>query len=200
MRRDVSRTPARIQTCSGPSKAVEGAASGVVSKVTLRVRELPEFWGGANFTVKAPSDDAYRRLLRQFVSFYREQLFNDHWGEQAHVNPDNTLGISMVVPRPGWRAGQEGLEAISSIDRSDPRPGAGPANVWWTGDGGQVGWFIYGFESLWLPASLLEDDSQERLANALFASARHGGCEHCTSTKGLPEHPPTPLRRRETPQ
>jgi len=49
--------------------------------------------------------------------------------------------------------------------------------VWWTGDAGQVGWFIYGFESLWLPASLLENESQERLANALFAASRHHGVE-----------------------
>jgi len=45
--------------------------------------------------------------------------------------------------------------------------------VWWTGDAGQVAWTIYGFESLWLPASLLGDDSQEQLANALFAGSRH---------------------------
>ncbi len=56
---------------------------------------------------------------------------------------------------------------------SDSRPGARPGDVWWTGDAGQVGQFLYGFESLWLPASLLEDDSQDRLVNALFASSRH---------------------------
>jgi len=53
----------------------------VVSKMTLRVHDLPEFFGTANFTVKAASDDAYRGLIREFVSFYREHLFNDHWGE-----------------------------------------------------------------------------------------------------------------------
>jgi hypothetical protein len=41
-----------------------GGSFGVVSKVTLRVRELPEFWGGATFT----TDDAFRRVLRQFDS------------------------------------------------------------------------------------------------------------------------------------
>jgi hypothetical protein len=40
-----------------------------------------------------------------------------------------------------------------------------------------VGWFIWGFESLWLPASLLADDAQERLANALFAGSRHSPIE-----------------------
>ena len=34
--------------------------------------------------------------IREFVSFYAEHLFNDHWGEQAHVNPGNTLEIRMV--------------------------------------------------------------------------------------------------------
>ena len=67
----------------------------MVSKLTLRVHDLPEFFGVANFTIKAASDEAYRRLIREFVSFYREYLFNDHWGEQAHVSRDNSLVINM---------------------------------------------------------------------------------------------------------
>ena len=73
-----------------------GGAYGVVSKLTLRTHDLPEFFGSANLNVKASSDDAYRRLIREFVSFYREHLFNDHWGEQAHFDTDNTLEIRMV--------------------------------------------------------------------------------------------------------
>ncbi len=64
---------------------------GVMSRMTVRMHELPEYFGGANLNVKASSDDAYRSLIREFVSFYREHLFNDHWGEQAHVRPDNVL-------------------------------------------------------------------------------------------------------------
>src|SRR6202158_6166767 len=86
--------------CTNPDlfwalKGGGGGSYGVVSTVTLRVHDLPEFFGAANFTVKAASDDAYRRLIGEFVSFYHEHLFNDHWGEQAHVNPDNTLVIAM---------------------------------------------------------------------------------------------------------
>ena len=44
-----------------------GGSFGVVSKLTLRVHDLPEFFGVANFTVNASSDDAYRRLIREFV-------------------------------------------------------------------------------------------------------------------------------------
>src|SRR5947208_349612 len=86
--------------CTNPDlfwalKGGGGGTFGVVSKMTVRTHDLPEFFGGANFKIKASSDDAYRRLLREFVRFYREHLFNDHWGEQAHVRPDNTLEITM---------------------------------------------------------------------------------------------------------
>ena len=30
------------------------------------------------------------------MSFYAEHLFNDHWGEQARLNPSNSLVIAMV--------------------------------------------------------------------------------------------------------
>ena len=186
-----------------------GGTFGAVSKLTLRVRDLPEFAGGAFFTVKASSDDAYRRLIRQFIGFYRDALFNDHWGEQAHFSPDNTLEISMVhqgldtdqakkiwQPFLDWLAQSSAAFTIQSepvigsipfrhwwdpdwlkehnldVLKSDPRAGASPMNVWWNGDSGQVGWVVWGFESLWMPASLLHDDSQEKLANALFAASR----------------------------
>jgi hypothetical protein len=180
-----------------------------MTKVTLRVRDLPEYSGGAIFRVKASSNDAFRRLVRYFVGFYRDNLFNDHWGEQAHIGSNNVLGFVMVShglsteearkawqPFFDWIAGSPGVYTVEpgmdlgsmparhwwdvewrkeqhqhAFD-SDRRQGASPNNVWWTGDGGQVAWTIYGYESLWLPASLLEDDSQERLANALFAGSR----------------------------
>ena len=186
-----------------------GGTFGAVSKLTLRVHDLPEFAGGAIFNVKASSDDAYRRLIRRFVAFYSESLFNDHWGEQAHVNSDNELQISLVnigletaeirkiwqpfldwlgqspsdykiqsdpvlgaMPTrhwwdPGWRA-----EHHQSVFKTDSRPGAPSSNVWWNGDGGQVAWVIWGFESLWLPASLLHSDAQDKLAAALFSASR----------------------------
>jgi FAD/FMN-containing dehydrogenase len=181
-----------------------------VSKVTLRVRDLPEFWGGAIFTVKASSDDAYHRLIHQFVGFYRDALFNEHWGEQIHVTPENELVVSMVshgldteqakkvwqpfldwlkqaqgaytieppiiigsMPARNWWDVEWRKEHQHHVFRADTRTGAQPNNVWWTGDGGQVAWSVYGYQSQWLPASLLDGDSQERLANALFAASRH---------------------------
>jgi FAD/FMN-containing dehydrogenase len=41
------------------------------------------------------------------------------------------------------------------------------------GNQGEVGIFWHGYESAWLPASLLEKEQQDRLAGALFAGSRH---------------------------
>ena len=54
----------------------------------------------------------------------------------------------------------------------DTRPGATPGNFWWDGDAGQVGWTIWGYDSLWMPASLLAGDAQTRLADGLFEASR----------------------------
>ena len=209
-----------------------GGSFGVVSRVTVRLHELPQFFGVTNLTIKAASDDAYRGLIREFVSFYREHLFNDHWGEQVGLNPDNSLEIKMVFqgldaeqakkvwqPFLAWVARSPKLYSVGRvvvgslpaqrmwdmqwwkehwpeiaipdtnaliglfdyalahvfqpIFEIDDRPEAGPNNTWWKGDAGQVGWFIWGYESLWLPASLLESDSQQRVADALFSSSRY---------------------------
>jgi FAD/FMN-containing dehydrogenase len=87
--------------CSNPDlfwalKGGGGATFGVVTRLTLRTHELPQFFGGAWGTVKANSDDAFRRLLARCVAFYAESLANPHWGEQVAVQSGNALKISMV--------------------------------------------------------------------------------------------------------
>jgi len=200
--------------CTNPDlfwalKGGGGGTFGAVSKVTLRVRELPEFWGAAIFTVKAVSDEAFRRLLRYFVDFYREHLFNDHWGEQARITSDNVLGLVMVChdlsteevkkiwqPFLDWVARSpsgytiEGQPILGSMPARhwwdvdwrkqnhqavfnlDQRPGASSNNAWWTGDSGQVAWFLYGYESLWM----------RRLCSKMIR--RSGSRRHCLPVRG----------------
>lgn len=214
-----------------------GGSFGVVSSVTLRLHDLPELFGVANLTIKATSDAAYGRLIQQFIGFYGDQLCNEHWGEQAHLSPDNTLEIAMVSqglsaddarrtwqPFLNWVHRAPDSYAIKSrvviaswparrmwdvewwkahwpemvfppthswitlfdhllahlaqpILAFDDRPGAPADHAWWRGDGGQVGWFIWGYESLWLPVSLLEGGARARLADALFAASRYARVE-----------------------
>jgi FAD/FMN-containing dehydrogenase len=242
--------------CTNPDlfwalKGGGGGTFGVVSKMTVRLHELPEFFGSANFTVKAASDDAYRRLIREFVSFYQEHLFNGHWGEQAVFRPDNVLDIKMVSqelggeqakkvwqPFLGWVADSsngcsiDGRVVIGSIPArhfwdmqwwkehwpeillprngsllhamvddvlvplisnpvmvADPRSGVGPDQAWWKGNSEEVAWFIWGYESLWMPQSLLAKDGQLRLADAIFGASRHSGFSFHFN-KGLAGGPP----------
>jgi hypothetical protein len=55
---------------------------------------------------------------------------------------------------------------------ADDRPGASPDNIFWSGNLAEAGHVIYGFQSIWLPASLLAPRRQERLADALFVASR----------------------------
>ncbi len=188
-----------------------GGGFGVVTRVTLRTHELPNYFGGASAILKASSDDAYRRLIAKIVEFYRDSLFNPHWGEQIVFAPGRAISIFMVFqgldqqqaeavwkPFFDWVADAPQDFAVTSALRilaapargfwdpaflkkvpglvlSDDRPGAPADNIIWAGDAGQVGAVWYAYQSAWLPQSLLADDQRERLADALFAAAKHGG-------------------------
>lgn len=65
------------------------------------------------------------------------------------------------------------MRNLTGLAIADDRPGAPASNFFWAGDAGQAGQFIHGYESRWLPASLLEKDQQDRLCDALFAGTRH---------------------------
>jgi FAD/FMN-containing dehydrogenase len=56
---------------------------------------------------------------------------------------------------------------------SDPRPNAPETHAYWRGDQEQVGAFIHGYDSMWLPAALLKPERQAELVSALYAASRH---------------------------
>jgi FAD/FMN-containing dehydrogenase len=64
-----------------------------------------------------------------------------------------------------------------SVVRFDDRPGASADNMFWAANVAEAGHFIEGFESMWLPASLLQADRRGGLADALVAAARHSTVE-----------------------
>jgi FAD/FMN-containing dehydrogenase len=204
--------------CTNPDlfwgiKGGGGGSLGVVTRLTLRTRELPQFFGGAFGAIKASSDEAYRALIARAIDFYQSDLFNPHWGEQLVFRSDNVLRLAMVfqgltqqqaqavwapfldwvrarkeysIAKPvqilavpaqhGWDAAffrQYAPDAI--VD--DDREGAPRDHILWSGDHGQVGWFIHGFKSAWLPAALLQKGRQASLVDALYAASRHTDVE-----------------------
>jgi FAD/FMN-containing dehydrogenase len=209
--------------CSNPDLfwALKGGGSGfgIVTRVTLRTHPLPDFFGAVFATIKAASDDAYRRLIAKTVEFYAEALFNPHWGEQIRIGR-GYVAISMVFqgldkqqaeavwkPFFDWVAAAPQDFAVMSAPRivalparhfwdpallkqapgivtADDRPGAPADNIFWTGDGEEAGAVWYAYQSAWLPASLLETDRRESLADSLFEAAKHRGVAlHCN--KGI---------------
>lgn len=59
------------------------------------------------------------------------------------------------------------------IIRTDERPGASADNIYWAANVAEAGHFIRGYQSRWLPASLLQASQRARLGDALFAASRH---------------------------
>jgi hypothetical protein len=59
----------------------------------------------------------------------------------------------------------------------DDRSGAPADNVFWSGNLAEAGHFIFGYDSLWLPVTLLQPQSQEPLADALSVASRHAPVE-----------------------
>jgi FAD/FMN-containing dehydrogenase len=184
-----------------------GGSFGVVTRLTLRTHELPEYFGGIFGDIVANSDEAFRALVARFIAFYRERLFNPHWGETVSLREGRELHLSMVcqgldaaqakavwAPFLDWvrASGRYSFKepaimavparrfwdpdfwdkTIPGIMTRDGREGAAPHHVVWTGDREQAGWYIHGYESTWLPASLLEEGAQARLVDGLCAAAK----------------------------
>lgn len=212
-----------------------GAGSlGVVTRLTLKTYELPGSFGMVLNRITAASDDAFRRLIDAFMHFYRDRVFNPHWGNIVSFHPDNSLMIEMLFQgfdkaqaREVWRPFFEwvasspqdfSLESRPLISRllsaltsglaghgfsleggpiifdmpaqywwdaavwqefvpgfviPDSRPGAAAQDVFYAANAQESGWFIHGYQSTWMPATLLGDARRADLVDALFAGSRH---------------------------
>ena len=179
-----------------------GGTFGVVTNLTLRTHDLPERFGYVGAKIKAVSTDAYRRLIGRFVAHYAEFLSNGHWGEALNLNKDEIevsmacQGLSTdqakelwapffdwvraspqdfsftAEPAIGTGPAREWWDATNPAMVKDDRPDGNAAHMFWRGDQDQVSMFIHGYESQWLPASLLEPNRQGALVQALAAASQ----------------------------
>jgi FAD/FMN-containing dehydrogenase len=202
-----------VNVCNHPDlfwavKGGGGGGFGVLTKLTLRTRDLPATFGAVFGAIKAASDAAFRDLIAKTLSFYADKLFNPHWGEQIAFGKDNTVHVAMlfqgleqaeaesvwapftsmlssmkdisidsplsfiaVSAQHFWDA--EYLRKVPGLTLRDDRPGAPLKNIFYVGDSGQVGFFIHGYRSAWLPARLLQESERQKLVDAVFAASRH---------------------------
>lgn len=179
-----------------------GGTFGVVTRVTLQTHELPKYFGGVDGKIKATGDQSYRELIEKFIDFYRENLHNPHWGEQATLNPDNSLDLHFVF---------QGLDKEQAVKVWDPfinwvkeRPAAYaltiearevPADKWWdfeyrekkglgklvhykenlyysAGNQDEVGVYLYSHRTRWLPITLFSKENSKNFATTLFNASR----------------------------
>ena len=203
-----------VNGCNHPDlfwavKGGGGGSFGVLTKLTLRTRELPTVFGRVYLRIRATSDTAFRDLLSKTMRLYAECLFNPTWGEEIAFGADNTVTVSVsfqgidqseaeaiwspflaaltdkpkdfvietpldVIAMPAqhyWDADYVLKHFPRHLVRDD-RPGAPSTNVFSSGDATQVGIFIYGYTSGWLPALLLTAARIPQLVDTLFAATR----------------------------
>ena len=133
-----------------------GGCLGVVTRMTLRTFELPEFFGMAAGTIEADSDTAYRALIAAAMDFYRRALFNPHWGEHMKFQGGNALevmmlfqGLSQQEAEQAWAPFLDWVHARKDCRITKPfRIAAAPARHFWDAD----------FYRQYAPSAIVPDD------------------------------------------
>lgn len=90
--------------------AIRGGGAGtfgIVTQMTLKTHELPLFTGIFQGTIAAKNDAAYKELLQQFMSFFRHNLNNEHWGEKISFTAKNTITIFLLYQGENQEAAEQ---------------------------------------------------------------------------------------------
>jgi hypothetical protein len=118
-----------------------GGTFGVVTRMTLRTHELPEFFGGVFGEITANTDAAFKPLVARFIAFYRERLFNPHWGETVSLRDGRQLQLSMVFQgldraqaQAIWAPFFDWVRASGDYTIKEPTIMAIPARRFWDAD------------------------------------------------------------------
>jgi FAD/FMN-containing dehydrogenase len=114
-----------------------GGTFGVLTRLTLRTRELPEFFGAVVAAIRPASDAAYRVLIAKALSFYRTDLMNPHWGEKMIFGDHFTVsmlfqGITPQQAQSTWAPFFDWVRTQSEYSFiSEPNVVSVPARQFW---------------------------------------------------------------------
>ena len=100
-----------VNECNQPDlfwalKGGGGGSFGVITKLVLRTREIPEFCTAFGLLI-AKSDESYKLLVTRVITFYRDALFNPHWGEQIRFHANRSIEFQMLFQGMTQRMAQE---------------------------------------------------------------------------------------------
>lgn len=109
------------------------------------------------------SDDQVQRVWQPFQDWVARH--------SADVKTSDLRLISM--PARNWWDIRYLKQRLPNTIMIDGRPDAAPGRFWWSGNAGEVGIFLSGYESIWLPERLLDAARRKKLVDALFAASRH---------------------------
>ena len=81
--------------------------------MTLRMRELPQFFGAVFGKIRAASETAFLvNSIPPALTLYADRLLNPHWGEQMRFGPGNEFEIAMVFQGLRRSPGGRGLDPV----------------------------------------------------------------------------------------
>ena len=116
---------------------------------------------GVSMVFHGLTQDAAIAAWKPFLSWIAER------GDDYRLDSDPLI---LAIPaRRFWDPSF--LRSVPGLVLGDDRSGASAGNVFWATNLGEAGQVLYAYESMWLPAGLLDSDQQQRLAAALIAAS-----------------------------
>ena len=98
-----------------------GGSFGVVTKLTLRTRELPENFGAVFGRIKASDDTSFKELIKEVINHYNINLFNPHWGESISFHTDNSISINMVFQGLNQQQAKSAWQDFENLVKESPQ-------------------------------------------------------------------------------
>ena len=158
----------------------------MVTRLTLRTRDLPEFAGGVFGEIHAKSDEAFRKLIARVIGFYHDHLFNRHWGEKIEFETGNRLEISMMSQGMNRQKAVEIWRPFLDWVKASPEDFSMPQEVTFLEIPARHLW-DYKFIRKMLPSAISFDDrpgAPRAISIGPVMASRRGWCFTVTNRRG----------------